>query len=656
MSKLFRNLNLRTKLILSVLSVSLIVLFTIVIFTHVWYQAEMEKYHIERLRVTSQSYAGAIERMLEKAMADTLPNALRPIERKIAEMTPYTDSYTQVINDKGVIVFHPDTAKVDSTLTLDGNTDISVDIKAGKEKVVVRQVNGKKFYDTFYPLHVAESMNPWALCIVVPESSLMADVYNIIRSSSLLFFPGIAILLIIVIMVVNTIIRPINGANRVLSQLSLGHISKAEQLPVKNNDEIGKMSQALNALTTGLRDMLAFAEHIGKRDYSVEYHLLSEQDELGAEMIAMRNNLTGSAQKEEEFKKGEERRNWVNHGLAEFSEVLRNNSHDMDTLAYQMVSGLVKYLDANQGGFFVVNDEDPSHTYLELMASYAYERRRYLKKQVEAGDGLVGICYQEGETIYMNDVPDKYISITSGIGQANPRVIVIVPLKINDVVHGIVEIASFKEIKPYKIDFLEKIGAVTASTISTVKGNQHTAKLLEQSQIQAQRLSEQEEEMRQNIEEMQATQEEMYRKNLESERAHKELSEAMSRMEEIQEKLKNEKYEVQSVMNAVDHIFIRITYGTDMTLLDINDAALDFHEATRDQMVGIKLTAKMNPADVPAFEANWAKVLAGETFTGEGIRKSNGVDKRVWYMYSPIKDASEKVHKVLMLGRFIEEA
>ncbi len=655
MSKLFRNLKLRTKLILSVLSVSLIVLITIVVFTHVWYQTEMERESIERLRVTSQSYAGTIERMLEKAMADTLPDASKPIERKIAEMKPYPGSYTQVIDNKSMIAFHPDMAMVGSRFALDGNTNILIDIKAGKEKVIVQRINGDDYYYTFYPVHVANSSSPWALCIVVPESSLMAGVYKIIRSSSLLFFPGIVLLLVIVIMVVNTIIRPINGANRVLSQLSLGHISKAEQLPVKNNDEIGKMSQALNALTTGLRDMLDFAEHIGKRNYSVEYHLLSEQDELGAEMIEMRNNLAASAGKEEEFKKEEERRNWVNHGLAEFAEVLRNNSHDMEALAYQMVSGLVKYLDANQGGFFVVNNEDPSHPYLELTASYAYERRRYLKKQIEAGDGLVGTCYQEGETIYMNDVPDKYISITSGIGQANPRVIVIVPLKINDVIHGIVEIASFKEIKPYQIDFLEKIGATTASTIATVKGNQHTAKLLEQSQMQAQQLSEQEEEMRQNMEEMMATQEEMHLKNQESERAHKELSEAMSRMEEMQEKLKDEKYEVQSVMNAVDNVFIRITYATDMTLLDINDAALDFHGATREQMVGIKLTAKMKPVDIPAFEANWAKVLAGETFKGEGVRKSNGIDKHVWYMYCPIKDASGKVHKVLMLGRFLED-
>jgi methyl-accepting chemotaxis protein len=542
-----------------------------------------------------------------------------------------------------------------SKFALDGNPNILTDIKAGKEKVVVQQVNGDDFYCTFYPVHIAGSGNTWALCIVVPESSLMASVYKIIRMTSFLFFPGIAILLIMVIMVVNTIIRPINGANRVLSQLSLGHISKTEQLPVKNNDEIGKMSQALNALTTGLRDMLDFAGHIGKRNYSVEYHLLSEKDELGAEMIEMRNNLTESAEKEKEFKKEEERRNWVNHGLAEFAEVLRNNSHDMEALACQMVSGLVKYLDANQGGFFVVNDDDPSHAYLELTASYAYERRRYLKKRIEAGEGLIGTCYQEGETIYMNDVPDKYISITSGIGQANPRVVVIVPLKVNDTIHGIVEIASFKEMKRYQVDFLEKIGATTASTIATVKGNQHTTKLLEQSQMQAQQLSEQEEEMRQNMEEMQATQEEMYRKNQESERAHNDLSEVMSRMEEIQENLKDEKFEVQSVMNAVDNVFIRITYATDMTLLDINDAALDFHGTTRDQMIGIKLTAKMNPADVPAFEANWNKVLAGETFKGEGVRKSNGVDKHVWYMYSPIKDASGRVHKVLMLGRFIED-
>ncbi len=799
MIKLFRNLKLRTKLILSVLSVSLVVLITISVFTNIWYQSELEKENIERLRVITRDYAGNIERLFEgsMSMANTLSNTMgqmvvsqvtdrkltanifkvetqkctqcesfwvlwepdafdgkdsefvnnqeyysndagrfalsfyhangqvkyspitedllgeefyqlcktshkpaisgpdwysyekglspvktvfinspimlngrylgvvgvdlsfKPFEKSLSEMKLYPGSYSQVINHKGVVAYHPDTTLVDKPLDFKGTGfvtgDILANIRTGKDLFFVTEVDGEKYYYSFYPINIANVDTPWSLCIVVPEKSLMAGIYNITRSSSLLFFPGIALLLFIVILVVNNIIRPINGANKVLAQLSLGHVSRAEQLQVKSNDEIGKMSQALNTLTTGLREMLEFAENIGKRNYSVEYHLLSEQDELGAEMIEMRNNLAESAEKERQFKKEEERRNWVNHGLAEFAEVLRNNSHDMEALAYQMISKLVKYLDANQGGFFVVNDEDSSHPYLELKASYAYERRKYLQKNIESGEGLVGTCYQEGETIYMNDIPDGYINVTSGIGKANPRVVVIVPLKVNDAIQGIIEIASFKELKRYQVDFLEKIGTTTASTISNVKNNLHTTHLLEQSQLQSQRLSEQEEEMRQNMEEMQATQEEMYRKNQESEHIQNELSETLSKMQEVQNSLADEKLEIQSVMNAVDDVLMRITYDTDMTLLDINDACLAFHGTTREEMIGIRLTDKMNPKDIPAFEANWAKVLSGATFKGEGVRKTHNGDKHVWYMYAPIKDASGKVFKVLMLGRFLED-
>ncbi len=798
MSKLFRNLKLRTKLIASVLTVSLVVLITISVFTHIWYQAELKNESIERLRMTSRNYAADVSKLFEDPVstASTLsntfgqmaagqtadrklaedivkeeirrqaryeslwllwePNAFdgkdsefiteeqrfgnetgrfavsfyrmqgqikyrtitettasgsiaqsfkemrkltvgdpmlrtyeegkpgvtvlsvrNPIisggaylgtagidmsvevfEKMISEMKPYTGSSVQIINNRGMVVFRSDTTLESRPFAVEGNNSltesITANVRAGKEMIAQAPVNGKNYYYALGPVKITGA-DAWSLCIAVPESSLMASVSKIIRTSSFLFFPGILLLLICVILSVNGIVRPINGANKVLNRLSLGHVSKAEQLPVKNNDEIGKMSQALNALTTGLREMLEFAEKIGKRDYSVEYHLLSDGDELGAEMLEMRNNLAESAEKEKRFKEEEECRNWVNHGLAEFAEVLRNNSNNMETLSYQMISRMVKYLDANQGGFFVVNDDDPSHPFLELTASYAYERRKYMEKKIEAGEGLVGTCYREGETIFMNDIPDGYVQITSGIGKANPRCLVIVPLKVNDIIYGIMEIASFKKIEPYQIDFLEKMGATTASTISAVKTNQHTAKLLEQSQMQSQRLSEQEEEMRQNMEEMQATQEEMYRKNLESEHAQQELSDTLAKMQSIQDTLEDEKFEIQSVMNAVDDVFMRITYDADMTLLDINDSCLELHGATREQMIGIKLTDKMNPKDIPAFRKNWDKVLAGETFKGEGIRKTRNGDKHVWYMYSPIKDASGKVHKVLMLGRFLDD-
>jgi putative methionine-R-sulfoxide reductase with GAF domain len=88
-----------------------------------------------------------------------------------------------------------------------------------------------------------------------------------------------------------------------------------------------------------------------------------------------------------------------------------------------------------------VDDSDPEDIHLELTAFYAYDRLKYAKQRIEIGENLVGQCFRENETVYMTDIPKGYVHISSGLGEADPTCLVIVPLKVNAETFGIVELA-----------------------------------------------------------------------------------------------------------------------------------------------------------------------------------------------------------------------
>jgi transcriptional regulator with GAF, ATPase, and Fis domain len=147
---------------------------------------------------------------------------------------------------------------------------------------------------------------------------------------------------------------------------------------------------------------------------------------------------------------------------------------------------------------------------------------------VEIGQGLLGQAYLEKRSIYLKEIPKNYISITSGLGMANPTTLLIVPLKVNEDILGVIELASFHEFSDFEIRFIETIGENIASTLQGIKTNTITKELLAASQQQTEEMRAQEEEMRQNMEELSATQEEMSRKEGEYIRRIEELEKELS--------------------------------------------------------------------------------------------------------------------------------
>jgi len=318
--------------------------------------------------------------------------------------------------------------------------------------------------------------------------------------------------------------RSMKKLTNVLESLARGEGSSSMKLKEQGKDELANMARSINLLIDDYTQKTRFSSEIQKGHLDTELHEIEEGDRLGQSLIGLRDKLLQAKNEREEREKEEKKRRWANEGIAQFADLLRRNHDKLEDLSYSIISSLVQYLDANQGGIFLLNDNDPEDTFFELKAAYAFDRKKYLEKQIRWGEGLVGNVALERKHVYMSDLPQDYINITSGLGGANPDSLLIMPLQTDEEVVGVLEIASFKKLEQYHIDFVQKVAESIASTIISMKTSIKTNELLEKSQQQAEEMKSQEEEMRQNMEEMQATQEELSRKIGDNESMHQELS------------------------------------------------------------------------------------------------------------------------------------
>jgi len=347
-----------------------------------------------------------------------------------------------------------------------------------------------------------------------------------------------------------------------------------------------------------------FTNNLINDHLEANYDLQDDNDKLGQSLINLRDNLKNNKLIELKRHNEDDQRNWVAEGLAKFSEILRNNNDDIKELSYSIIHNLVKYLQANQGGFFILHDES-NEKYFEMTACYAFDRKKFTDKRIEWGDGLIGTCALEKRTIYMKEIPDNYVLITSGLGKANPRSLLIVPLIINDEIHGVLELASFKELEKFEIEFVEKVAESIASTISTVKINLRTSQLLRESQEQAEILANQEEQMRQNMEELQTTQEEAARQN--------------------------EKF--ITFANSVNHTLIRAEFVPDGTLIYANNkfvSKLGYNDNM--DVDGKHISMFINKKDREWFDSTWDSLIHGsEHFEGD-VKLQTKQNNDLWTM------------------------
>ncbi len=369
---------------------------------------------------------------------------------------------------------------------------------------------------------------------------------------------------------------------------------------------------------------ISFADHISKGDLKAKYPV-DEADRLGDSLLNMRNSLREASIREQKEK-------FVNVGMASIGEILRNHVDSLETLSDKVIEKLVSYLKANQGGIFII-EETNGKQLLKMQACRAYERRKFVQREIQIGEGLLGQAVLEKEITLMTEIPDGYLNITSGLGIASPQNLIIVPLKSNEEVIGVIELASFKEFDETDIEFLEKVSESIASTVISVKTNEQTRELLESSRQMTEEMQAQEEEMRQNMEEMQATQEEMAR-------TQKELSEKEANLQALINNTDDSIITIDRnyrilVMNDV----VKARYrGTQFENMKEGDNALDMLGNVRDEWKGY-----------------YDQALAGERMNFIIRSSVKGEDTWREYFLNPIMDEHKDIIGLSVFSRDVTE-
>jgi PAS domain S-box-containing protein len=450
--------------------------------------------------------------------------------------------------------------------------------------------------------------------IVKQQKQNKEDTNNLFYEVILLVLLVVCVGVVLGSYVIISILRRIRELKYTVREIARGNIP--DKLP-KTEDEIGSISDGINILIKNLQIIKENAVSIGNGNLKDDTAAFNNEGQLGAALVNMKRSLKEVA---EEGAK----RNWANIGVAKFSDILRNNSENLEALSEQVITELVKYMECTQGLIYI-SPADSFGQSLKLYAWYAYDRKKYREKVIQKGDGLIGEVFQEKKTVYMTDVPTNYLTIRSGLGETIPSSVLIVPLKVGENVYGIIELASLKKLEPYQIEFIEKIAESIASSIISLENNEKTKKLLEAAQINAEMLRAQEEEMRQNVEELQTTQEEMRR-----------LAK-----------------EMEMTIHGLENSLIYVELSPEGTINNINQIALQSLGYTTEDIQHKHLSFIFSDIDgkTPQNKALLSAIEHGDAFSGNiQVTARNGAQLYWHTTTSPIRDSSGKYVRTIQLS------
>jgi signal transduction histidine kinase len=236
-----------------------------------------------------------------------------------------------------------------------------------------------------------------------------------------------------------------------------------------------------------------------------------------------------------ELKNIAEKQSWIKTKIAEIA-TMYSGIADLSALANLFMSKVTPMVAASYGVFYIKNEEGIESCFQKL-AGYAYNQQKIGAESFRLGEGLVGQCALENRMILLDQVPENYINITSGLGKASPSAILIMPVEFEGEVLAVIELATFKSFSTQEQMLLKELMDNLGANIKSIQRNMQIEKLLQESQALTEELQSQSEELQLQQEELKTVNEQLEEQFEHSEQKTRELEKVKSILEEKAQQL-----------------------------------------------------------------------------------------------------------------------
>ena len=290
-------------------------------------------------------------------------------------------------------------------------------------------------------------------------------------------------------------------------------------------DLVANVNMLAANLTTQVRAIAEVATAVTKGDLtrSIQVEARGEVSELKDNINAMIHNLRHTTERNTE-------QDWLKTNLAKFSRMMQGQ-RDLVTLGETLLSEFAPLVNAHQGVIYIVGYGD-GERYLEQLAGYADLRSDDKPRRYRFGEGFVGECAVQRQRLLLSRVPPDSVRVSSGLVDATPRNVIVLPVLYEGDIRAVIELASLYEFTAPHLAFLEQLTGSIGVVLNTIEATMRTEGLLKQSQELAGELQAQQVELQQANEEMATKAKLLAEQNVEVERKNKEIEQARAALEE----------------------------------------------------------------------------------------------------------------------------